>query len=108
MCAKLQIFVATLGDARPLGLYGAQSLLCAVGLNYRGFRPVSIRPAYLSFRKKAPFLACYPQIWPEQRCVPAAGFYDAAVSGADPVAERPGFLAMLQRIAGKDDCCRMP
>ena len=27
-------------------------------------------------------------------------FYDAAVSGADPVTERPGFLAMLQRIAG--------
>ena len=26
-------------------------------------------------------------------------FYDAAVSGADPVTERPGFLAMLQRIA---------
>jgi DNA invertase Pin-like site-specific DNA recombinase len=29
-----------------------------------------------------------------------AEFYDAAVSGADPVVERPGFLAMLQRIAG--------
>jgi DNA invertase Pin-like site-specific DNA recombinase len=27
-------------------------------------------------------------------------FYDAAVSGADPVTERPGFIAMLQRIAG--------
>jgi hypothetical protein len=27
-------------------------------------------------------------------------FYDAAVSGADPVAERPGFKAMLERIAG--------
>ena len=27
-------------------------------------------------------------------------FYDAAVSGADPVAERPGFKAMLDRIAG--------
>jgi DNA invertase Pin-like site-specific DNA recombinase len=27
-------------------------------------------------------------------------FYDAAVSGADAVTERPGFLAMLQRIAG--------
>ncbi|MEY9885568.1 recombinase family protein [Bradyrhizobium sp. USDA 329] len=27
-------------------------------------------------------------------------FYDAAVSGADPVAERPGFAAMLDRIAG--------
>jgi DNA invertase Pin-like site-specific DNA recombinase len=27
-------------------------------------------------------------------------FYDAAVSGADPVAERPGFRAMLDRIAG--------
>src|SRR6516165_6481699 len=26
-------------------------------------------------------------------------FYDAAVSGADPVGERPGFKAMLQRIA---------
>ena len=26
-------------------------------------------------------------------------FYDAAVSGADPVGERPGFAAMLQRIA---------
>jgi hypothetical protein len=29
-----------------------------------------------------------------------AEFYDAAVSGADPVTERPGFLAMLKRIAG--------
>jgi DNA invertase Pin-like site-specific DNA recombinase len=27
-------------------------------------------------------------------------FYDAAVSGADPVATRPGFTAMLERIAG--------
>jgi DNA invertase Pin-like site-specific DNA recombinase len=27
-------------------------------------------------------------------------FYDSAVSGADPVAERPGFKAMLDRIAG--------
>jgi DNA invertase Pin-like site-specific DNA recombinase len=27
-------------------------------------------------------------------------FYDAAVSGADPVSERPGFKAMLERIAG--------
>jgi predicted site-specific integrase-resolvase len=30
----------------------------------------------------------------------AAEFYDAAVSGADPVTERPGFIAMLERIAG--------
>src|SRR5436190_17024788 len=29
-----------------------------------------------------------------------AEFYDAAVSGADPIAERPGFRAMLDRIAG--------
>src|SRR5262249_14537604 len=29
-----------------------------------------------------------------------AEFYDQAVSGADDVTERPGFLAMLQRIAG--------
>ena len=27
-------------------------------------------------------------------------FYDAAVKGADPVTERPGFAAMLDRIAG--------
>jgi DNA invertase Pin-like site-specific DNA recombinase len=27
-------------------------------------------------------------------------YYDAAVSGADPVTERPGFRAMLDRIAG--------
>jgi len=27
-------------------------------------------------------------------------FYDAAVSGADPVAQRPGFAAMLERIEG--------
>lgn len=27
-------------------------------------------------------------------------FYDAAVSGADPVKDRPGFAAMLKRIAG--------
>ena len=26
-------------------------------------------------------------------------YYDAAVSGADPIAERPGFKAMLDRIA---------
>ena len=26
-------------------------------------------------------------------------FYDAAVSGSDPVGERPGFKAMLERIA---------
>jgi DNA invertase Pin-like site-specific DNA recombinase len=29
-----------------------------------------------------------------------AEFYDAAVSGADPIGERPGFRAMLDRIAG--------
>jgi DNA invertase Pin-like site-specific DNA recombinase len=29
-----------------------------------------------------------------------AEFYDAGVSGTDPVAERPGFAAMLDRIAG--------
>src|SRR6516225_9446800 len=29
-------------------------------------------------------------------------FYDAAVSGADPIAERPGFKAMLDRTAGND------
>jgi hypothetical protein len=29
-----------------------------------------------------------------------AEFYDAAMSGADAVTERPGFLARLQRIAG--------
>jgi DNA invertase Pin-like site-specific DNA recombinase len=27
-------------------------------------------------------------------------FYDADVRGADPVTERPGFTAMLERIAG--------
>ena len=27
-------------------------------------------------------------------------FYDAAVSGADPITERPGFTAMLERIVG--------
>ena len=27
-------------------------------------------------------------------------FYDAAVKGADAVTERPGFVAMLERIAG--------
>jgi DNA invertase Pin-like site-specific DNA recombinase len=32
--------------------------------------------------------------------VVVAEFYDAAVSGADPIAERPGFKAMLDRIAG--------
>jgi DNA invertase Pin-like site-specific DNA recombinase len=31
-------------------------------------------------------------------------FYDAAVSGADPVDERPGFAAMLKRIAGNGVC----
>jgi DNA invertase Pin-like site-specific DNA recombinase len=30
----------------------------------------------------------------------AAEFYDAAVSGTDPVGERPGFSALLERIAG--------
>ena len=32
-------------------------------------------------------------------------FYDAAVSGADPVHERPGFTAMLDRIAGNGVRC---
>lgn len=32
-------------------------------------------------------------------------FYDAAVKGADPVTERPGFAAMLQRIAGNGVRC---
>jgi DNA invertase Pin-like site-specific DNA recombinase len=32
-------------------------------------------------------------------------FYDAAVSGADPIAERPGFRAMLDRIAGNGVRC---
>jgi DNA invertase Pin-like site-specific DNA recombinase len=34
-----------------------------------------------------------------------AEFYDAAVSGADPIAERPGFKAMLDRIAGNGVRC---
>jgi DNA invertase Pin-like site-specific DNA recombinase len=35
------------------------------------------------------------------RCFELVGeFYDAAVSGADPIGERPGFKAMLDRIAG--------
>ena len=34
------------------------------------------------------------------RFVLVNSFYDAAVSGADPVTERPGFKAMLARIAG--------
>ena len=34
------------------------------------------------------------------RFVLVDSFYDAAVSGADPVTERPGFKAMLARIAG--------
>src|SRR5215472_8201245 len=33
-------------------------------------------------------------------------FYDSAVSGADPVAERPGFKAMLDRIAGNGGVVR--
>jgi DNA invertase Pin-like site-specific DNA recombinase len=32
-------------------------------------------------------------------------FYDAAVSGADPIAERPGFKDMLDRIAGNGVRC---
>src|SRR3974390_419823 len=32
-------------------------------------------------------------------------FYDAAVSGADPVNERPGFKAMLDRVAGNGVRC---
>ena len=32
-------------------------------------------------------------------------FYDAAVSGADPVTDRPGFRAMLNRIAGNGVRC---
>jgi DNA invertase Pin-like site-specific DNA recombinase len=32
-------------------------------------------------------------------------FYDAAVSGADPIAERPGFKAMLDRIAANGVRC---
>jgi len=34
-----------------------------------------------------------------------AEFYDAAVSGADPIADRPGFKAMLDRIAGNGVRC---
>jgi DNA invertase Pin-like site-specific DNA recombinase len=34
-----------------------------------------------------------------------AEFYDAAVSGADPIAERPGFKALLDRIAGNGVRC---
>jgi DNA invertase Pin-like site-specific DNA recombinase len=34
-----------------------------------------------------------------------AEFYDAAVSGADPIAERPGFKAMLDRIASNGVRC---
>jgi DNA invertase Pin-like site-specific DNA recombinase len=37
-------------------------------------------------------------IWHSYRLVDE--FYDAAVRGADPVTERPGFKAMLDRIAG--------
>src|SRR5262245_60204459 len=37
--------------------------------------------------------------------VVVAEFYDAAVSGADPIAERPGFKAMLDRIAGNGVRC---
>ena len=29
-----------------------------------------------------------------------AEFYDAAVSGADPIQDRPGFAALLDRIEG--------
>src|SRR5690242_3565101 len=32
-------------------------------------------------------------------------FYDAAVSGADPIEDRPGFLAMLSRISGNGVRC---
>jgi DNA invertase Pin-like site-specific DNA recombinase len=32
-------------------------------------------------------------------------FYDAAVSGADPISDRPGFAAVLQRIAGNGVRC---
>jgi DNA invertase Pin-like site-specific DNA recombinase len=35
----------------------------------------------------------------------AGEFYDAAVSGADPIGERPGFKAMLDRIAGNGIRC---
>src|SRR4029453_5342843 len=34
-----------------------------------------------------------------------AWFYDAAVSGADPIADRRGFKAMLDRIAGNGVRC---
>jgi DNA invertase Pin-like site-specific DNA recombinase len=34
-----------------------------------------------------------------------AEFYDAAISGADPIAERPGFKAMLDRLAGNGARC---
>jgi DNA invertase Pin-like site-specific DNA recombinase len=40
-----------------------------------------------------------------QGYVVLAEFYDAAVSGADPIAERPGFKAMLDRIAGNGVRC---
>ena len=38
-------------------------------------------------------------------CLVVAEFYDAAVSGAHPIAERPGFKAMLDRIAGNGIRC---
>jgi DNA invertase Pin-like site-specific DNA recombinase len=34
-----------------------------------------------------------------------AEFYDAAVSGSDPIGERPGFKAMLERIASNGVSC---
>ena len=37
--------------------------------------------------------------------VVVAEFYDAAVSGADPIAERPGFKTMLDKIAGNGVRC---
>ncbi len=33
-----------------------------------------------------------------------AGFYDAAVSGADPIQDRPGFAALLDRIEANGVC----
>jgi hypothetical protein len=35
-------------------------------------------------------------------------FYDAAVSGADPVSERSGFAEMLERLMSADDHCGKP
>src|SRR5271170_6261052 len=58
---------------------------------YRTSSAANVGPDKDSQRRQAEEVAGYAK----GRYEPADSFYDAAVSGADPVADRPGFAALL-------------